>query len=46
MWRLIYLRDWLHQLADRAAVWRRPGDRLEREIRRWMADNARRESEP
>ena len=48
MWRLAYLRDWLAGMADRAADWwmRRPGDRLEREIHRWMADNAKRTDGP
>lgn len=41
MWRLTWVRDWLHLTADRLAVWRRPGDRLEREIRRWMVNNAK-----
>jgi hypothetical protein len=45
MWRLVYVRDWLHGVADRAAVWwiHRPIDRIEREIRRHMSDNARRD---
>lgn len=48
MWRLVYVRDWLHHQVDRFAVWwlDRPIDRLEREIRQWMADNARREDMP
>ncbi len=45
MW-LIYVRDWVHDTLDRLAVWRSPGDRLEREIRRWLASNAKRTDLP
>ena len=48
MWRLVYVRDWFSGLLDRLVDRRirRIGDRVEADVKRWMADNARRDELP